>query len=97
MNTKFNSEDARKKALETKANSLRQVATFEEQETHLVIDYFARKINIYTTKATVMNRMERMGYPFVSQVMDEGQVFSRTYEFGTEDIGKFLRMGIFSV
>ena len=74
---------------------LKQVCDYESTETMINIDYCAKTLKIYTTKATVMNRMARMGYEYSKQEMDAGQVFSRTYEFGTKDIGKFLRTGIF--
>ncbi|MPM32454.1 hypothetical protein SDC9_79016 [bioreactor metagenome] len=84
-----------KKRKETLEKGLKQVALLEETETHILIDYEARKIRIYTNKATVMNRLERAGCTFKKQEIINGQVYSRSYEFDTKNIGKFLRTSIF--
>lgn len=95
MPKQFLSEEVKQKAKQTRENNIKQLATLEEQETHLLIDYYSRKLKIYTSKATVMNRLERLGYPYAKQETIDGQIWSRSYEFGIEDIGKFLRTTIF--
>jgi hypothetical protein len=83
------------KSLETKKSSIKQIAQFEDTETSIVIDYDIKKLRIYTNRATVMNRLSRMGYEHKDQVMVEEQVYSRSYEFDTKEIGNFLRTSIF--
>ncbi len=94
---KLHSEESRQKAKETRENSIKQLAIPEEQETHLLIDYYDRKLKLYTTKATVMNRLARMGYIHKDQATYDGEIFSRSYEFYFADLGKFLRVNIFGV
>ena len=42
-----------------------------------------------------MNRLERAGYKHTKQDIVDGQVYSRSYEFDTKNLGDFLRTGIF--
>lgn len=68
--------------------NINQVVEPESQETHVSIDYFERKINVYTTKATVMKRMLKKGYrPIRLETMQ--------FEFSTKDVSKILRADIF--
>ena len=83
------------KRKETLKNNLKQVALLEDTETHISIDYEMKKLRIYTNRATVMNRLERLGYKHTSEDKVDGEVYSRCYEFGTKEIGSFLRTGIF--
>ena len=92
---KLHSKGSRQKAKETRENSIKQLAIPEEQETHIVVDYFDRVLRIYTTKATTMNRLERAGYNYTNQETVDGQIWSRSYEFDTREISKFLRASIF--
>lgn len=89
------SREALLKSSETKRKSIKQIAQLEDTETSIVIDYDIKKIKIYTNRATVMNRLSRMGYEPNDQVMVEGQIYSRSYEFDTKEIGSFLRTSIF--
>jgi len=89
------SEESLKKSLETKKNNLKQIATLEDTETDIVIDYEMKKIRIYTNRATVMNRLERLGYKPTKEDTADGQIYSRSYVFETSEIGNFLRTGIF--
>ena len=73
----------------------KQIAPLDEQETIINIDYEDRKLIIYTTKASVMNRMEKKGYEPVRVDKVDGEIIGVSYEFTTKDIGKFLRTGIF--
>ena len=67
----------------------------ECQETFIIIDYFDRKIKIYTTRATVLKRMLRKGYkPSRVETMQD-EICSMTFEFDSKDIGNFLRTSIF--
>jgi azurin len=88
-------EEAKRKAKETKANNIRQKAIVEDQETDIVIDYEMKRFTIYTNKATVMSRLERMGHKFVTEDTVDGDVYSRTYTFPLKEIGGFLRKNIF--
>lgn len=83
------------KALATKSKSLKQVADIEDQETDIVIDYRNKKLMIYTNRATVMNRLDRMELAYIKQDLLDGQVYSRQYEVPSKDLGTFLRTGIF--
>ncbi len=91
----MNTKEARQKASETKKNSIKQIAELQDTETHISIDYEMKKLRIYTNRATVMNRLERLGYKHTDQDTVDGQIYSRTYEFDTKEIGNFLRTGIF--
>lgn len=74
---------------------IQQVVEPECQETFINIDYFDRKIRIYTTRATVMKRMLRKGYkPSKAETMQD-EICSMTFEFDSKDIGNFLRTSIF--
>jgi azurin len=88
-------EEAKRKAKETKANNIRQKAIVEDQETDIVIDYEMKRFTIYTNKATVMSRLERMGHKFVTEDTVDGDVYSRTYTFPLKEIGGFVRKNIF--
>lgn len=91
----MNTKEARQKASETKKNSIKQIADLQDTETHISIDYEMKKLKIYTNRATVMNRLERLGYKHTSEDKVDGQTYSRCYEFDTKEIGSFLRTGIF--
>jgi hypothetical protein len=80
---------------ETLKSNIKQIAALEEQETHLLIDYEIRKLIIYTNKATIINRLARLGYMHTKQDTVDGQIYSRTYEFDTNDIKRFLKNSIF--
>ncbi|MBP1925861.1 hypothetical protein J2Z76_001722 [Sedimentibacter acidaminivorans] len=60
-----------------------------------MIDYEAKRLRLYTNRATVMNRLERLGYEHSKQDTIDGKIYSRSYEFDTSEIGSFLRTGIF--
>lgn len=92
---KVYTEEAKKKRLETLANNIRQKAILEDQETDIIIDYEMKRFTIYTNKATVMNRLERMGHKFVTEDTVNGDVYSRTYTFPLKEIGGFVRKNIF--
>lgn len=74
---------------------IQQVVEPECQETFINIDYFDRKIRIYTTRATVMKRMLRKGYkPSKVETMQD-EIYSMSFEFDSKNIGNFLRTSIF--
>ena len=91
------SEEAKLKAKNTRENSVKQLAIPEEQETHLLLDYFSKTLKLYTTKATVMNRLARMECEYTEQATYDGEIFSRSYEVPFEEMGKFLKVGVFGV
>ncbi len=74
---------------------IQQVIEPECQETFINIDYFDRKIRIYTTRATVMKRMLRKDYTPSKVEEVEGKICSMTFEFDSKNIGNFLRTSIF--
>ena len=74
---------------------IKQLAPQEETETIIRIDYQERKLVIYTNKATIMNRLEKIGYSHKRQETADGEVYSREYEFSSKEIGKFLRTSVF--
>lgn len=74
----------------------KQVAPIEETETLISIDYEDKKMYLYTTKCTIMNRLSKMGYKPSKEIKDhEGNIHGCEYVFPTKDIGKFLRTSIF--
>lgn len=75
--------------------AIKQLAPQEETETIIRIDYEERKLVIYTNKATIMNRLEKIGYSHTKQETADGEVYSREYEFSSKEIGKFLRTSVF--
>lgn len=91
------SEEAKLKAKNTRASNIKQLAIPEECESHILVDYFSKTLKLYTTKATVMNRLARMGYQQTAQATYDGEIFSRSYEFPFSDLGKFVRLNIFKV
>lgn len=74
---------------------VKQVIEQESQETSINICYFTRTITIYTTKATVINRMSDLGYEPKETSRMAGEICDAYYEFPTKMIGKFMRTGIF--
>lgn len=73
----------------------KQVIEPESQETNINIDYYDKKLRICTNKATVMNRLTRLGYIPTMVERLHGEVCSMTFQFETKDKGKFLRTTIF--
>lgn len=90
-----NKSEIIKKRKETLGKSLKQVADLESTETHIVIDYEKKKLRLYTSKATVMNRLQRQNFSHAKEDTVDGQVLSRSYELDTKNIGKLLRTSIF--
>lgn len=74
---------------------LRQVALPEESETLILLDYSEHKIKIYSNKATIMRRMEKAGHPYIKQDIVDGEIYSRSYEFPSKELSKFLRTSLF--
>ncbi|CAM2076348.1 MAG: hypothetical protein NSGCLCUN01_00531 [uncultured Clostridium sp.] len=77
------------------SQDIQQVIEPECQETFINIDYFNKKLKIYTTRATVMKRMLRKGYKPSKVETMQGEICSMTFEFDSKDIGNFLRTSIF--
>lgn len=77
------------------AKELKQVAPIDETETNIIIDYFTKELSIYTNRVSVMKRMEKLGYKPTKEEFVDKLTYSRTYTFHTNEIGKFLRTGIF--
>lgn len=94
---KMHSNESRLKAKNTRINGVKQLANPEEQETLILIDYFDKTFTVYSNKATVLNRMARMGYEYEEEATYDGEFFSRTYRFPFSYLGKFVRLNIFKV
>lgn len=77
------------------SQDIQQVIEPECQETFINIDYFNKKLKIYTTRATVMKRMLRKGYKPSKVETMQGEICSMIFEFDSKDIGNFLRTSIF--
>ena len=75
---------------------IKQIADLDEQETQIAIDYKARKLIIFTNRATVIKRLMRGGYKPSKVNYFDGEVESMEFEYPTSYIGKFLRTGIFA-
>lgn len=57
----------------------------EEQETHIWVDYFDRKLVIYTSRQPVYNRlMKKLGEPKKIDTI-KGEIASGTWEIDIED------------
>ncbi len=67
----------------------KQVIEPESQETHIDIDYFENKVNIYSCKSTVLNRMIAAGYKPKNVETINGEACSAIFEF---DFNKFPRV-----
>lgn len=72
-----------------------QMATREERETHIWVDYPNGLVKIYTNVATVMNRLEREGIKFTEEEKIDEQVFGRRYELLLKDIGLVSKKRLF--
>ena len=94
---KMHSNESRLKAKNTRINGIKQLAIPEEQETLILLDYFDKTFTVYSTRATVLNRMARMGFECEEEATYDGEIFSRTYRFQFSDLGKFVRLNIFGV
>lgn len=74
----------------------KQVDLLEEQESFVSIDYLLKEVTVYSNRATVMNRMDRLGYKPTREFLElDGTVGGAEWVFPTSMIGKFLRTGIF--
>ena len=69
----------------------------EEQETHIWIDYFEKKLIIYTTRQPVFNRLKKkLGEPTKVDTIN-GKVISGTWQIILKDrkaIQMALKMGV---
>ena len=74
---------------------IKQVLGREDQETNINIDYFGKEIVIYTSKASVMNRMLKKGYKPAEVSRYEGEICGMTFRFSNNMLSKFLRRDIF--
>lgn len=73
----------------------KQVIEQESQEANINIDYFEKKIVIYTNKATVMKRIERIGYLPTRVGKMNHEICSATYEFSFSDFPRLISTSIF--
>lgn len=74
---------------------IRQLADIDCTETLLSISYAERILNIYTNRATVMNRILKCGYTPTKIFKMEGEIEGMEFEVSTKEIGKFMRTGLF--
>lgn len=75
--------------------NIKQITSLEESETHILLDYFDKKIKIYSTRASVNRRMIKAGYIPTKEHKIDGEIYALSFEFPTSQIGKFLRTSIF--
>ena len=73
---------------------MKQIASLEDTETIIRIDYHAKTLHIYTNRASVVNRLIKL-YEADSYTKVDGEMYSMTFKFSTKLIGKFLRTSIF--
>ena len=73
----------------------RQVIEPESQETNINLDYYEQKVRVYTSKATVMNRLDRAGYKPSKIETIGGEPCSLQYEFDFNDFPRFINKGLF--
>ena len=74
---------------------IRQIADRDSTETILNISYTDRILNIYTNRATVMNRILKQGYKPTQIFRMDGEIEGMEFEVPTSKIGSFLRTGLF--
>lgn len=90
-----NTKEAHKKRIETLSSNLPQVSNKEERESHINIDYYNKKIYVYTSNSTVMSRMTRKNIEHCNEDICNGQVYSREYEFSIKELSKVFNVGLF--
>lgn len=74
---------------------VKQVMDSESTETNINIDYQDKIIRIYSSKATVINRILRKWYKPYKIDKLHGEICSMTFNVPTNEITKFLRGDIF--
>ena len=73
-----------------------QKDSIEEQETFINIDYFEKKVVVYSNRATVMNKMVGAGYKPTTEFKDDsGAVCACEWSLPIEQLGKFVKMNLF--
>lgn len=75
--------------------SIRQVADRDSTETILNISYGDRILNIYSNRASVLNRILKQGYKPTTIFRMDGEIEGMEFEVSTKEIGKFMRTGFF--
>lgn len=73
----------------------KQIVDLEECETLINIDYFAKTYNVYTTRASVMNRLSKVGYQLEELRDIDNNIYACKLTLPTNEIGKLLRTSIF--
>lgn len=76
-------------------DNLENVSNEDERETHINIVHSDKTIFVYTTNATVMNRMTRKEIPHKSDILVDGKVFGREYEIPWAKFGSVATAGLF--
>ena len=69
-----------------------EIVPREEQETMILVDYFERTINVYTTRKTVAERLQRkVGQP-TKQLISNGKIYGVEYkrDLFNKDVAKFF-------
>jgi len=74
---------------------VRQVIESESQETHINIDYYDKDIFVCSSKATVINRMLRMGYSPMRTEKIDGEICSMTFKFSFNEFPRFISKSLF--
>lgn len=71
----------------------KQVCSLDEQETIINFDYSAETVCLYTTKATIMNRILKTSLPF-KEILQGGEVCALEITLPLERMGELVRMSI---
>lgn len=79
---------------------MKQVASREEQETVILVDYEGGKITVYSNKATVVNKLDTLtksiaGTEVYEELMSDKSVYAKQFRFPIESMTKLLKMNIF--
>ena len=74
---------------------MKQLAIPEDCETIVRIDYIAKKIIVYSNKATIINRMDALGYKAKDIQYLDKKMYSKSYELPMSKITEILKGTIF--
>lgn len=78
-----------------KISEVKQISDKESTETILNISYADKVLNIYSNRATVINRILKQGYKPARIFRMDGEIEAMEFEVSTKEIGKFMRTGLF--
>lgn len=76
---------------------LAQIASKEERETHIWVDYYNAEVRIFTNVAVVIRRLEKHGFKPTDEELVDGLVYGRTYTLPLKSIGLVAKKGLFYI